>query len=120
MKLIGGAFNDTRHIVTSNSNTSFYVDMTPQNNYYISGVVFMCCVIALLLYANFFYDYKFSGAWNAVINYKICCCLLKLNNNCIHLIDIIKGNDHFDNNSITTKNHRNDENTETSTKTIRN
>ena len=48
------------------------------NTYYVPGVIFMVCVIGLLLYANFFYEYNFKDAWTIIIsknliafNYKI-------------------------------------------------
>jgi hypothetical protein len=48
------------------------------NTYYVPGVIFMVCVIGLLLYANFFYEYNLKDAWTIIIsknliafNYKI-------------------------------------------------
>ena len=37
------------------------------NTYYLPGVIFMVCVIGLLLYANFFYEYKCKDAWMIII-----------------------------------------------------
>lgn len=92
-------FIESYSSTTSSINTISTTTTNPPqtNGYYISGVIFMFCIMGLLLYVNFFYEYTISDAFKKVLNFKICCCLRVLIDKCIAAYEIVNYVDPVDN-----------------------
>ena len=56
------------------SNNPYMISEINSNKYYIPGIMFMICVMGVLIYVNFFYEYTLTQIVTKIVNFKIFYC----------------------------------------------